>query len=139
MKISFPKQVDCSLSTGLSGRKSSQDFRQTGPRKVCGDYGRTHRKLLAVCQPRSQDISSPTPKGAREGKPWFRLVTCLPKVRVDKSTTGGRCNQVEVLSFLSSLWKIGENLSKNTAYSIRVTASTARANVEDTEKDICSV
>ena len=30
-----------------------------------------------VDQPRSQGLSSPHPKGAREERPWFRLVTCL--------------------------------------------------------------
>ena len=54
-------------------------------------------------QPRYQGLSSPTPNGAKDpGSGWARA---SQKLGGDKRTTGGRCNQVAVLSFLNSLWK----------------------------------
>ena len=51
-----------------------------------------------------------------------------------KKTMGGRCD--EVANFVTME---GENLSKNITLLGYVTSSTARGDVEDTGKDICSV
>ena len=53
------------------------------------------------------------------------------KVGGDKKTAGGRSEQVAILSFLNSLWKMSENVTHLSC----VTASTASGDGEDTEKD----
>ena len=63
------------------------------------------------------------------GSGWSRA---SQKVGGDKKTAGGRSEQVAILSHY-------ENLSENVTHLSYVRASTASADVEDTEKDICSV
>ena len=69
------------------------------------------------------------------GSGWSRA---SQKVGGDKKNAGGRSKQVAILSFLNSLWK-GQICLKNVTHLSCVTASTASGDVEDTEKDICSV
>ena len=46
-KISFSKQVDCSLTSGFSRPKSSQDFRETGPTPLGAQHLKLKIKLMS--------------------------------------------------------------------------------------------
>ena len=90
-------------------------------------------EIHTLSQPLSQGLSSPHRKGSEGRKTLVQAGHVLPKKVGGEKNIGMETYPSRNFAFLNSLWE------RKICLKLSHTASTARGDIEDTEKDIYSV